>query len=288
MPYQSGPSLKVLEMIEGLRNEQNQPASIWTSSNAFAAGGAAVARAAINAVFPVPDKARTLLGWRAIDCPAAGAVAESALAVFDIQGQNFNFTPQEIICGNVGGSILATGTTLVGPSEYYDVFAPVVGGETWNVGVEPLDAEAGNRRSTVEFTWTDVRLPLPTIRSQCSREIAIAIAAVGEVAGLAMPITQAHQLIEVGGCATESVNTAAEELNGTLILRCGAMPINEIRVVLEPYAGTAVTPGSNIAYVTRRLERQRFSQESVTITAALDVDLALAAAGQFAHYIRWI
>ncbi len=282
MPYQSGPSAKVLEMVEQMGG------SIWTSSNAFAAGGAAVARAAINAAFAVPDKARTLLGWRAIDCIVAGAVAESALAVFDIQGQNYNFQPQEIICGNTGGSILATGTSLIGPSEYYDVFAPVKGGEAWNIGVEPLDAEAGNRRSTAEFTWTDVRLPLPTIRSQCSREIAIAIAAVGEVAGLAMPITDAHQLIEVGGCATESVNTAAEELNVTLILRCTAMAVNEIRTVFEPYTGSAITPSSNIAYVTRRLERLKFSQPSVTLTSAFDVDIALAAAGQAAHYIRWI
>jgi hypothetical protein len=283
MPHQSGPSAKVLEMIEALGG------SVWTSTTPFAAGGAALARAVINAAFPVPDAARMLLGWRGIDCAAAGAVAESGLVVFDIQGQNYNFQPQEIICGNVSGSILATGTPLPGPSEYYDVFAPVKGGELWNVGVEPCDAEAGNRRDAIEFTWTDVRLPLPTIRSQCSREIAIAIAAVGEVVGLAMPITDAHKLIEVGGCATESVNTAAEELNGTLVLRSTGFKVaQEIRCLFEPYSGSQITPSSNIAYVTRRMERQDFKQPSVTITAALDVDLALAAAGQYIHYIRWI
>jgi hypothetical protein len=282
MTFQSGPSLKVLEMVEEHGGE------VFTSSTPFAAGGAAVARSVIAAAYVVPDTARTLLGWRPIDCIVAGAVAESALAVFDIQGQNYHFQPQEVICGNTGGSILATGTSLIGPSEYYDVFAPVKGGETWNVGVEPLDAEAGNRRSAIEFTWTDARLPLPTIYSQCSREIAIAIAAVGEQAGLAMPITDAHQLIEVGGCATESVNTAAEELNVTLVLRCTAMKMQEIRVILEPYTGSAITPSSNIAYVTRRIERQKFKQPSVTITSGFDVDIALAAAGQAAHYIRWI
>jgi hypothetical protein len=209
------------------------------------------------------------------------------MAVFDIQGANYNFQPQEVICGNVAGSMLASGTPIQAPSEYYDVFAPVAGGEIWNVGVEPTDALAGNRRSAAEFTWTDVRLPLPTIRSLCGREVAIAIAAVGEVAGVAMPITQAHTLVEVGGIATESVNTAAEELMVEMVLRCTALPINEIRFPFEPYAGTAVTPGSNIAYVTRRLQRMNFSQESVTITSAYDVDIALAAAGQAVHYIRW-
>jgi hypothetical protein len=174
-------------------------------------------------------------------------------------------------------------------SEYYDVFAPVKGGEVINVGVEPCDALGAGRRSGVEFLWTDVRLPLPTIRSQCSREIAIAIAAVGEVPGLVMPITDAHQLIEVGGCATESVNSAGEELNVTLILRCAAMkPVNEVRVMFDPYGATDITPGSSVTYVSRRTVRQKFSQPSVTLTSAFDVDIALAAAGQAVHYIRWI
>lgn len=282
MPYQGKPSEAVIRMVEQLGG------NIWTSCTDTVAGGVAVARAAINAAFPVPDKAKTLLGWRPIETATAGAVAESMLAVFDIQGANYNFQPQEVICGNTAGSMLATGTPIQAPSEYYDVFAPVAGGEVWNVGVEPCDALAGNRRSAAEFTWTDVRLPLPTIRSLCGREVAIAIAAVGEVAGVAMPITQAHTLIEAGGIATESVNTAAEELMVEFILRCTALPINEIRFPFEPYAGTAVTPGSNIAYVTRRLQRMNFSQESVTINSAYDVDIALAAAGQAVHYIRWI
>jgi len=281
MPYKSGPSPEVLAMIERMGG------NVWTGCTDTVAGGAAVARAVVE-LHVVPDKAKTLLGWRPIETATAGAVAESMLSVFDIQGVNYNFQPQEVMCGNVAGSMLATGTPIQAPSEYYDVFAPVAGGEIINVGVEPLDALAGNRRSAAEFTWTDVRLPLPPIRSLCSREIAIAIAAVGEVAGLAMPITDAHQLVEVGGCATESVNTAAEELMVTLILRCTALPLNEIRCLLEPYAGTAVTPGSNAAYVARRLQRMKFSQTSVTVNSAFDVDIALAAAGQAAHYIRWI
>jgi hypothetical protein len=262
--------------------------SVFPSCTDMAAGGAALARAIVE-MHIVPDEARTLLGWRPIDHGMIAAAAESTLAVFDIQGQNYNFQPQEVICGNTAGSLLATGSSLHSCSEYYDVFAPVKGGEVINVGVEPLDALGAGRRSGVEFLWTDVRLPLPTIRSQCSREIAIAIAAVGEVPGLVMPITDAHELVEVGGCATESVNTAGEELNVTLILRCGAMkPVNEVRVMFEPYGSTDITPGSSNAYVSRRCIRQKFSQTSVTVTSAFDVDIALAAAGQAAHYIRWI
>jgi len=282
MPNQYKPSDKVLEMIERLGG------SVFPSVTDMAAGGAALARAVVE-MHIIPDKARTLLGWRPIDRGMISAVAESHLAVFDIQGQNYNFQPQEVICGNVAGSLLASGSSLQSCSEYYDVFAPVKGGEVINVGVEPCDALGAGRRSGVEFLWTDVRLPLPTIRSQCSREIAIAIAAVGEVPGLVMPITDAHEIIEVGGCATESVNTAGEELNVTLILRCAAMnPLNEVRVMFEPYGATDITPGSSNAYVSRRIVRQKFSQPSVTLTSAFDVDIALAAAGQAVHYIRWI
>jgi hypothetical protein len=281
MPNQYRPNDKVLEMIA------QKGGSIWTSCTDMAAGGAALARAVVE-MHVIPDKAKTLLGWRPIDRGMISAVAESHLAVFDIQGVNYNFQPQEVICGNVAGSLLASGSSLQSCSEYYDVFAPVAGGEIINVGVEPCDALGAGRRSGVEFTWTDVRLPLPTIKSLCGREVAIAIAAVGEVPGVAMPITGAHELIEVGGVATESVNSAGEELNVTLILRCTAMPMNEIRVMFEPYGATDITPGSSVCYVSRRLVRQKFSQESVTITSAYDVDIALAAAGQAVHYIRWI
>jgi hypothetical protein len=280
MPNQYKPSEKVMEMIA------QKGGSVWTSVTDMAVGSVAVARTLVE-MHVVPDKARTLLGWRPIDCPIAGALAESSLVVFDIQGVNYNFQPQEVICGNVSGSWLgATGGILQSCSEYYDVFAPVAGGEVINVGAEPCDFVAGGRREGAEFTWTDVRLPLPTIKSLCSREIAIAAA--GVVAGLAMPITDAHELIEVGGCATMSVATALDEINMTLILRCTAMPMNEIRVMLEPCGPVYATPGGQVTYVSRRCERMKFSQPSVTMTADWDLDILLAVAGQAVHYIRWI
>ena len=281
MPYQSAPRPSIVQLVESLGG------SIWTTCTDMANGGIDVARTQIEQM-DVPSAAKTLLGWRPIGYPCDQAVAESFLCVYDIRGKNYNFQPQEVICGNVAPSLLLIEGMLHAASEYYDVFAPCEGGDIWDIGIEPCDAIAGNTRVGAEFTWTDIRLPLPTIRSQCSREIAIAIAAVGEVAGLAMPITDAHQLIEVGGAATQSVNTVFEELNITLVLRCTALPMQEIRAMFEPCGCAGITPASSIAYVSRRLERMRFSQESVTITSAFDVDVALAAAGQAAHYIRWI
>jgi hypothetical protein len=103
-----------------------------------------------------------------------------------------------------------------------------------------------------------------------------------------MPITDAHELVEVGGVVTQSVNTVFEEINVTLVLRCTGLPVQEIRAMFEPTGCAAITPGTGNAYVSRRIQRMKFSQPSVTITSAFDVDVALAAAGQAAHYIRWI
>lgn len=90
MPHQDGPSAKVLEMIERMGG------NIWTGCTDTAAGGAAVARAVVE-MHVVPDKAKTLLGWRPIETATAGAVAESMLAVFDIQGVNYNFQRKSVV-----------------------------------------------------------------------------------------------------------------------------------------------------------------------------------------------
>lgn len=282
MPFQSKPNAKVLELVAQMGG------SIWTTSTDTVAGGAAVARTQIENMY-VPDKAKMLLGWRPLDGATALAAAESQLAVFDISGGNFNFQPQEVICGNVAESILgALGHTEPAPSEYYDVFAPVAGGKQISIGIEPCDAIAGNRRSSAEFTWTDKRLNLPVIRSKCSREVAIGAAA-GIAAGTTLSITNAHELIEVDAVVTHAAIAADEEFHNDLILKCTALPVNEIRIGLDP-AGLifGVALDSPASYLTRRLQRLKFSQQSVQVFADFDVDVLIAAAGQGVHCIRWI
>jgi hypothetical protein len=251
-------------------------------------GGALLVRTQIENMI-VPDKAKTLLGWRPIECATAIVAAESAVSVFDIQGPNYNFQPQEVIGGCTHDSFLgASGGCFPAPAEYYDVFAPVAGGEQISIGIEPCAIRTGNCRAGAEFTWTDVRLPLPTIRSAASREVAIAIAAVGIVAGTTLNITNAHELIEVGGIATHNAVAAGEELDVSLVLRCTALPLNEIRVMFDPAGETfaaGLTPTA--AKLSRRLQRMKFSQTSATVLADFDVDVALAAAGQAVHYLRW-
>jgi hypothetical protein len=284
MPYQARPHDDVIALVESLGG------SIWTSVTNTVAGGAALARTEIENMY-VPDKAKTLLGWRPIESITDQAVSESMLSVFDLAGPNYNFQPQEVVCGCVGnGILLDAGGILQAPSEYFDVFAPVAGGEQISVGVEPCDAQAGNRRSGAEFTWADVKLPLPTVYSYCSREVAEQNA--GVTAGTTLTLTHAHTLIEVGAAFTNALPTVEEEINITTILKCNAWPVNELRIMNEPVgaiADLAADEGcSGKCYLSRRLQRLKFSQESVTVYCDFDLDVAATAAGQAVHMLRWI
>jgi hypothetical protein len=284
MPYQSAPRPRTIKLVE------SQGGSIWTTTTDMANGGVAYARSTIEE-YHVPDKAKMLLGWRPIGYPCDQAVAESFLAVYDIRGQNFNFQPQEVICGNVAPSILLTGSMLHAPSEYYDVFAPCVGGELWDVGITPCDAIAGNTRVGVEFTWTDKRIPLPVIRSICSRRDALTAATAGNIAGATLQLNFAHTLIEMGGCATESTMTIEEELNVTLIAKCSALKINELRIMCEPVgaaANLANDEGEAETVAARRMQRLPFNQETVTITTIWDVDVAQTVEAQAVSMFRYI
>jgi len=261
---------------------------IWTTTTDMVAGGAAVARTLIENL-RVPDAAKMLLGWKPKESTTAQAVAESLLSVFSIEGSNFKYQPQEVICGNVGDSFLATGSVLLAPSEYYDVFAPVNGGEIFDIYVEPCDAIAGNRRSGAEFTWTDVRLGLPVIKSQCSREVAIAAAAVGIVHATTLTISEAHRLCEVMFAYTHAVATVQEELNLTAILKCTVWnPVQELSIMGEPAGGAGVTPAAGLARLTRSIQNVDFRKEAATVLCDFDIDVTLTDVGQFVHGIRWV
>lgn len=283
MVYQSQPSEKLRELVKKLGG------SIWTSVTDVAAGGTATAATRIEQPY-VPDDARTLLGWRPVEYATDQAVAESLLSVFSIEGSNYKFQPQEVVCGSVGDSILLTGGILHTPSEYYDVLAPVSGGEQIDIYVEPCDAIAGNRRSAAEFTWTNVRVPLPTIYSKASREVAISLA--GLTAGTTLNISRTHELIEVGGIITHAAHTVEEEAFGTLVIKStNFTPIQEIKCLLEPtgaISDLAADENSPMVYLARRCQRMKFKTENSVVTADFDLDVAQSNAGQAVHYIRWI
>jgi hypothetical protein len=284
MPYQGGADRWTRQLVDSLGGH------IWTDTTDMAAGGAATAEATVES-YRIPDKARTLLGWRPIDGGNDLAVAESCVAVFSLTGSNYNYQPQEVVAGTTADAILKDGEYQYGQSEYYDVFAPVGGGETLTVNVEPADAIAGNRRDGVEFSWTDIRLPLPVIYSQCSREVAVGAAA-GRVAGTTLNINNAHRLIEVGGIVTKAAVTLEEDLNVSLEIACTALtPIQTLRCMFDPvtpYADLTTDFGSAHAYLARRPQLLNFTSDRASITATFDLDVVQSAAGQGVHYIRWI
>lgn len=284
MPAQNGPSAKVKELVAAAGG------AIWTTVTDVYAGGAAVAALLIEAP-SVPDIARMLLGWRPIENITDSAVDESLLSVFSLSGPNYKYAPQEVICGCLADSYLLTGNSLIAHSEYYDVFAKMKGGSAFNVNAEPVDAIAGNRRSAVELTWSDVQIALPVIYSVCSREIALGAAA-DIAAGTTFNIGDSHELIEVGGVHTHAAITVEEEITTSLIVKCTNMsPLQELSILLEPVGQVgdeAVDEGHALCHLARRTQMMKFKTETSNVYNDFDVDVALSAAGQGVHYLRWI
>ena len=262
---------------------------VWTDATDMAAGGTGTGETLFNTAYRTPDAGRTLGGWRSVDSETDSAAAESLGSIFSIQGTNFKFRPQEIM-GPSAASRLLEGASQLSKSNFMEAYVPIAGGETWTLGVEPIDAVAGNHRVADEFTYTNVRLPLvPVIFSEFARETAVGTA--GITAGAALNINNAHKLLEAGGIFLPAGQTVEEEANVTLVVKCTTLPIQTITLLFEPIApvvDATIDQGEMHAYLTRREERMPFSADRTTVNADYDLDVTLTTAGQAAHYIRWI
>lgn len=284
MPYQGKTPDGIIAFIKQAEG------AMWSTITDPTNGGTATARTKLEA-HRVPDDARCLLGIRPVEYVADQAVAESQIAVFSIESGNYKFQPQEVIGGVVAGPVLLNEGMLHTPSEYYDVFAPVSGGESIDIWIEPLDAIAGNRRSSVEFTWSNVKVPAPTIYSLCSREVSTGTT-VGAVPGTTLDLTSTKVLVEVGAVCTSAALTIEEELWGSLKVKSSALgAIQETDILLEPQgtiADLTADEGPTMAYLARRAQWLPFKHRRASVSASFDLDVALSAAGQFAHMLRWI
>ncbi len=282
MSKQWSPSQEIIKIID------EAGGNIFSSVTAFAAGGVGTARTQIES-HAVPDNARTLLGWRPIDTGADLAVSEGLGSIFDISGDNYKFQPQEVP-GPVAASILTTGGYAESETEYWDVFAPVAGGEFISIGIEPLDAIVGNRRTAVELWWTEKRIPVPVIYGLSTRETAVSLA--GATSGTDLNINFAHTLIECGGLIVTQVMTIEEEISLSLRINSQVLSPNQgIPVLFDQIpaiADLAIDQGPVSAYVSRRRPREKFLAEKATITGVYTLDVALTSAAALAHYVRWV
>jgi len=282
MTHQDGPSEAVRALVDSMGGQY------WTTTTDMAAGGTGVAEADIDAALEVPGRALTLLGWRPISTPNGIAVAETNQSVFLIQGDNYGFTPQEVL-GQNAPSILKDGTHLMSPSEWYPVNAPSKGGVNWQISQEPLDAQAGNFRAGVEFTWTDVEIGLPVIRSKCSREVVVDAGGINP--GTTLLLDKIHEIIEVGAVQGQAALTLEEQLNMDLILKSTSLGVQEIRIMMDGTPGpvdSTTDNGSAVGHVNRRTVKVRVDETLTNITADFDQDIDLGNAVFGAHMIRYI
>jgi len=284
MTHQDGPTEAVRLLVDSMDGQ------IWNTTTDMAAGGTGVNVADIKAEFEVPGRAKTLLGYRPIATPDGIAAAESNQSVFIIQGDNYGFTPQEVLGPNAP-SILKDGVHLLSASEWYPVNAPAQGGVSWQISQEPVDAQAGNFRVGVEFTWADVDLQdsLPVIYSKCSREVSIDAGGISP--GTTLKLDKVHKIIEVGAASMQAALALEEQLNLDLILKATSLGVQEIRIMLDgipgPLDGTTDN-GSAIGRVNRRTVSVRSDETLIDVTADFDQDVDLAVAVAGVHMIRWI
>lgn len=255
-----------------------------------AATGTGVDRAAINATYTVPQEARELCASMPWMLAAAPAVAESVFGVFDIQGTGFKRLPQEF-WGPIGGSRLAAlGGQQPSQLPLWEQHHPLAGGETpWSWGIEPIDALVDNGRCGLTLAYATGASGLPYVYSISARELSTGTTAI--ITNLTtLALQNPLQMVEAGGFATGAVVTADQEIEGIFTLTCQAwLGIQTHRFFAVLHAIEA-TSGLQVAVDWPRLPLDaRFKgQGTINVTGTYELVATLTAAGQFAHYVRYI
>lgn len=257
-----------------------------------APSGVAVARAAINAAYRVPAKARELVGVRPFYMAEAPAADDSLLAVWDILGRDFRYQPCEGFMPHGGGMLGAISAIETTPMETWFTHIPLKGNETLDIGIEPLSAVAPDGQAGLTMIYSTKPTGKPTIYGLMSREIAAAAAAaaVTQMGGLAAG--NAKMMHEIIGIASpgEEVVTADEELAGWFTARCSAWEgVQEDRFFHAPLHAIEAGSGVKRAMSIMRLPIDRkFKGKGGTVTAEHTNYDAFDALGELAWGIRWI
>jgi len=253
--------------------------------------GVAVARAAINAAYRVPAKARELIGvkpWIMAEAPAAD---DSLLAVWDILGTDFRYQPTEGFFPVGGGMLGALNAIETTPMETWKLHIPLNGNETLNIGVEPLSAVAPNGQCGMTMIYSTKRTGRDTIYGLMSREIAAAggAGAVTAMGGLAaLNATRMKEIIGIASPGNEVV-TADEELAGWYTLRCSAWDgVQENRFFHAPLHAIEAASGVKKSMSIMRLPLDTpFKAKGGTVVAEHTGFDLFDALGELAWGIRW-
>jgi hypothetical protein len=262
------------------------PNTIVESAGAPAALGIGTAEATVFSGLRVPSKARGLLAWQPIIHTTAPAAAESVFVVVGIRGADFHNQPQEVFAP-VGGSHLGTigGNNLRDP-RWHRVNAALNGNETFDIYAEALDAMAGNARIGVNLLYSVERPVNPPLYSQCTRETAVGTAA-GAVTGGSLTISQARKIVQLEGVATNSTVTADEPLSVNIALNSSAMTPQD--QTFDVVADTVeATSGIQTAYPCIIPVDIDVHGSTIVIASTYTLRLALTAAGQAGHCVKWI
>lgn len=253
------------------------------------ATGTGTARTSINATYQVPSIARALVAVQPLITASAPATAESVLAILDFIGKDCTFQPCELPFPVGGSKLGAIDTPHVEAPRWFPVNAPLTGNEVWDVGVEPLDAMAGNGLAGANLIFDTVEPNVPLIKTASTRETATGTGT-GEVTGSTITLSNASKIIELGGAVTGSTVAADQEHLAYMTLKStGFHTITEHKFFLD--AVQAIDTGTSGVVQTHLMRVPvdiDITVSSCVITSAIYITTAFATAGQFFHYMRYI
>ncbi len=259
------------------------------AANATATGTAA-AEVDIASSYAVPTAAKEMLAISPSLTSTADAAADVKMAWVEFRGANYKFQPQQVPAP-VGSVTLSVGATRFTPREWWQTRTPVTSGDTYQVSVNTLVANAHNMKASVAVMYATVPSGLRPIYSQM-QSASTAFKTAGSNSTGTVSLVGAHELFEL---ATLTSPEAAAVGNENIILShsvsCTALsPVQTINYPDEiPAQITATSGDTQMMQIARHLALGgRFTNTNPVLTYSSILDVATTNNLNVAHCVSYI
>lgn len=259
------------------------------TANATATGTAA-AEVDIASSYAVPSAAKEILAISPALAPTAEAAADVKMAWVELRGANYKAQPFQVPCP-VGSVVLSVGAARSTPREWWAVRYPVTVGDTYQVSVNTLVANAHNMKAQVAVMYSTVRTGLRPIYSQM-QSAATGFKAAGSNSTGSITLQSASEILEMFTLTSPEAAAVAQE-NQILshIASCTAFrPVQTIAYPDEIPATIASTSGDcQMMQIARHLTPgTKLSASNPTINYTTILDVATSNNINVAHGVRYI
>lgn len=261
-----------------------------SGSTGATATGTSAARVSISAAYLVPSAARELIAISPVLATTAEAAADSMMAFADIQGSNFRRQPQQVPAP-VGSVVLSVGAARFTPQEWWTVRAPVVAGDSYDVGITSLIANAHNMKAAMDIMYSTVPTGLSSIYSAI-QTTATGFKSAGANSTGTLSLVNAHELYEVGTLVSPETAAVAQEVQILdTQLQCSALtPVQSFNYGVDTPAQIAATSGdTQVPQISRHLAMGgKFTVPNPTLNYTSILTTATTNNLSVAHFARWV